>query len=217
MDNSSTVVSHWHTLVDDFNTSSLDFYKVVGEAVNAREVPEVTFDRVLYREGGFATAKREYLRLRRGALVFDVCAAPYGTSFFFSWWLVRTGPKHPLLYLVGFCFALLFFPPILSAPFGFGAIVMYPVMILLTVVGLALLARRGVFGPEEHLLFVPAIGWIYEKLFHPVTYYALDTTLMFQDSVHRAVTDTIEGLLDAQGLQALSEEARRPTMRSLTA
>lgn len=217
MDSSSSVVSHWHTLIDDFNTSSVDFYASVVEAVKEREVPEVAFDRILHKEGGFTSAKREYLRLRRGSLVFDICGAPYGTSFFFSWWLIRTGPKHPLLYLVGFILALLIIPPILSAPFGFGAIVVYPVMILLTIVGLAIMARRGVFGSEEHILFVPVIGWIYEKLFHPVTYYALDTALMFQDSVHRAVTETIDGLLSAQGLKALSDEQQRPTMRSLTA
>lgn len=130
-------------------------------------------------------------------------------------WLVRTGPKHPLLYLVGFFAALFIFPPLLSAPFAFAAFLAYPFMILLTVVGLVALARRGVFGPEEHLLFVPVIGWVYGKLFHPATYYAHDTALMFQESIHRAVTDTIGGLLDAQGLRALSEEQKRPTIRDL--
>lgn len=216
MEKTGAVVSHWHTLIDDFNTPALDFYTGVAEAVKVREVPDVSFDRVLHKEGGFASANREYLRVRRGGLIFDVCAAPYGKSFFFSWWLVRTGPKHPLLYLVGFFLAVFFIPPILAAPFGFAGIVMYPMMILLTLAGLAWLARRGVFGPEEHILLVPIIGWLYEKLFHPVTYYALDTALMFQESIHRAVTETIGALLDAQGLRALSEEAKRPTIRDLT-
>ena len=48
-----------------------------------------------------------------------------------------------------------------------------------------------------------------------ITYYTLDTRLMFQASVHRALTDTISGLRTAQGLRALSADELRPTMRDL--
>ena len=65
-----SVVSHWHTLIDGFNTSGLDFYRAIEDAVRAREVPDVKFSRVEFKEGGFAPAKREYLRIEReiGAL-----------------------------------------------------------------------------------------------------------------------------------------------------
>ncbi len=87
--------SHWHALIDDFNTSALHFYQVVEEVVKGRDVPEVNFSRVEFKEGGFASAKREYLQIERGNVAFDICAATYGRSYFFSWWVSRVGPEHP--------------------------------------------------------------------------------------------------------------------------
>ena len=212
-----TVVSHWHALIDGFNTSSLEFYKAVEEAVRAREVPEVSFGRVEFKEGGFASAKREYLRIERGNVAFDICAAPYGNSFFFSWWLSKLGPAHPFLYLLGFFFACFFVPPLLAYPFrdSCGYILVLPLMLVAVIVGLAILARKEVFGPEEFILAIPIIGWFYEKIFNPITYYSLDTALMYQESIRRAVNEVIDGLLTDQGWQALSKEEKQPTIRDL--
>ena len=211
------VISHWHTLVDGFNTSSLDFYTAVEESVKAREVPDAKFSRVEFKEGGFASAKREYLRVERGNVAFDIGAAPYGKGFFFSWWLSRLGPEHPFLYLLGFLAAVFIGTPILSYPFrgSCGYFVVLPIVLVGIVVGLAFLARNEIFGPEEHILAIPILGWIYEKIFNPITYYSLDTALMFQESVSRAVNEVIEGLLTGQGLRALSEDQLKPTIRNL--
>jgi hypothetical protein len=38
------------------------------------------------KEGGFFSASREYFTASRKTLCFDVCAAPFGTAFFVSWW-----------------------------------------------------------------------------------------------------------------------------------
>ncbi len=217
MARSGKAISHWHALIDDFNTSALDFYQAIEEAVKGREVPETAFSRVEFKEGGFASAKREYLRIERGNVAFDICAAPYGRSYFFSWWVSRLGPEHPFLYLLGFIVVAFFGPLILAAPFrnSCGFFFAIPLMFVLLVGGLAWLARQEVFGPEEHILQIPVIGWIYEKIFNPITYYSLDTAIMFQESVRRAVNDVIEGLLSAQGIRALSEEQWKPTIRDL--
>ena len=81
------VISNWSHLIEFFNYSSKDFYTQVEEAVKKREIPEIKFQRVDFKEGGMLSAKREYLRVRRHALVFDICAAPFGKGFFVSWWL----------------------------------------------------------------------------------------------------------------------------------
>ena len=211
------IISHWHTLVDDFNTSGLDFYAQVEEAIRTREVPDVEFSRVEYKEGGIGSAKREYLRVARGNVAFDVCAAPYGNAFFFSWWLSRLGPKHPFLYILGFFAAMLIGPAILTIPFqeSCGMFLAAPIAFIVTLAGLCYMAREGVFGPEEVLIEIPILGWIYEKLFNPSTFYALDTALMYQESVRRAVNEVIAGLLSAQGLKALKEEDWKPTLRDL--
>ena len=212
------VVSNWHTLIDDFNTSGLDFYEAVQEAVNLREVPDVTFDRVIFKEGGLASAKREYLRIERRNVAFDLGAAPYGNGFFFSWWLSRLGPAHPFLYLFGFLAAVLAVPPLLAYLFrdSFGYWLVLPTVFVVVVTGLAFLARKEVFGPEEHILAIPVLGWIYQKVFNPNTFYSLDTALMFQESIRRAVNDVIDGLLDEKGLRALSDEMKKPTIRDLS-
>ncbi len=212
------VISNWHTLVDGFNTSSLDFYNAVEEAVKAREVPEAAFSLVEFKEGGFASARREYLRVERGNVAFDIGAAPYGNGFFFSWWLTRLGPKHPFLYVLAFLVAVFFLPPILAYPFrdSCGYFFIVPVMFVGVIAGLAFLARKEIFGPEEHILAIPILGWIYEKIFNPNTYYALDTALMFQESIRRAVNDVMDGLMSGQGLRALTEDQKKPTIRDLS-
>ena len=35
-------------------------------------------------------ADREYLRIKHGDIVFDVCASPFGKDFFISWWLYES-------------------------------------------------------------------------------------------------------------------------------
>ena len=68
---------------------------------------------------------------------------------------------------------------------------------------------------EEDVLQVPVVGWLYDKIFGPNTYYALDTAMMFQESVSRAVNEVLEGLMTGQGLRALSQDQLKPTIRDL--
>lgn len=215
MQRGGTVLSHWHVLVDDFSTSGQAFYESVEEAVRARGVPDAVAGREEFREFHLTTAKREYLRLKRGAVVFDLCAAPYGTGYFFSWWLVELGPKHPFLYLLAFLLLVISIPGWLAANMGLWGFVWYPVLVFAVLAGLAYLARSGVLGPEEHIIAIPVVGWIYRKLFKPLTYFSRDTALMFQESMARAVTESIDALLQDQGLSPLSDEQKRPTMRDL--
>lgn len=46
------VVSSWSTLVGNFNTSALEFYKLVEAGVAKRQVPNVEFARKDIKEGG---------------------------------------------------------------------------------------------------------------------------------------------------------------------
>jgi hypothetical protein len=86
------VLSHWNHFFDGLSSSSQAFYQTVESAVKARELPDIKVDRVDFREGGIFSAKREYLRVEHKELLFDVCAAPFGTGYFFSWWLGEPAP-----------------------------------------------------------------------------------------------------------------------------
>ncbi len=84
------VLANWNQLLDGVSLSTQKFYEYVEYAVKIRQVPDVTIGRVEYKMGGFFSAKREYLRVKRGEFAFDVCGAPFGTGFFVSWWLSAT-------------------------------------------------------------------------------------------------------------------------------
>lgn len=212
------VISHWHTLIDDYQGSGQDFYQRVENLVREREVPEVSFERVFYKQGGLMSDKREYLRVKGRGVAFDICAAPYGTSYFYSWWLVRPGPAHPVLYLLGFLLAVFFIPYILmNTVLAFlPGVLAYPFSLSLVVAGMGLLAREGKFGPEEDILVIPILGWVYERLFNPNTYFALDSALMFRESLRRAVSEAIDTGLSDQGLRILSESQKEPETLVLT-
>ena len=47
----------------------------------------MSFSRVTHSQSGIFSSRREYLRISREEYIFDICAAPFGTDFFVSWWL----------------------------------------------------------------------------------------------------------------------------------
>jgi hypothetical protein len=83
----ASVYSHWYHLIDGFQFSTKDFYAQVAQKVQERSVPEANSYEVTFHEGTILSAKRAYLRVQRKALMFDLCAAPFGRGFFVSWWL----------------------------------------------------------------------------------------------------------------------------------
>jgi hypothetical protein len=209
------VISHWHHPIENFQTSPLEFYAAVEQALQPRQIPDISTSRVDWKEGGLLSARREYLRVQRGKLAFDVCAAPFGTGFFFSSWLTNLPPAHGLLYAILILLAGFFVLGVFVQALGFFAgvfltIIGYPLLILLA----GYLVRGGNFEPEaeDAVLAIPFFGTLYERIFKPVTYYKMDTALMFQAAVHAAVLDVVEKLLSAKGVRPLTELERKPLM-----
>lgn len=83
----SILLSHWHQLFSDWQESSKKIYSSLEEEIKQRKIPNIKISRIAYKEGGVLSAKREYLRIKRKEHIFDICAAPFGTGFFISWWL----------------------------------------------------------------------------------------------------------------------------------
>ena len=160
----SHIISHWYKLIEGMQESPQKVYTELYRAINQRELPKVKLSRVKHRESGLFSPKREYFRIRRKELIFDICAAPYGKSFFVSWWL----GESPGLFWI--------------------------------------------------LLYIPIIGPIFGLLiwlFRRVTYWRIDTALMFQESVHSAVLEVIDEFIKTGGLRVLTEDERKPIMREL--
>lgn len=219
------VIAHWSLLVEDFNTSAMDFYGAVEAAVRRRETPDVEFSLVTWKEGGIASAERQYLRVQRGRLAFDICAAPFGRGFFFSSWLARVPFGNALLWLVvlgaivfGAIFAVFVLAGLTGDAFSgcgmlffLGPLVLGGLPLGAWLLGMAV--HQGHIGDEELVLSMPVIGYLYALVFNPLAYYRIDTALMFQKTIHNAVTEVIDVLRSEQGLRALAPEDRTATIR----
>jgi len=199
------VISHWHHSIEDFTASATEFYRSIEATLKAKEAPSVTTEVIEWRESGVLSAKREYLRVSYGRFSFDLCAAPFGRDFFFSWWLVKRQPDAA--FLIG-CFGLLALPVVFAlfvktAGFFFGFILF---LVALAGVGAWLTnqARNGAAGVEDTILAIPVVGQLYTRFFRPVTYYSTDSRLIFEESVHRVVLQHVEVLRTTHNLPKLS-------------
>jgi hypothetical protein len=92
-----------------------------------------------------------------------------------------------------------------------GACAVFGVPGLLWIVGNGI--RRGKIPGESTVLAVPIVGWLYERVFAPTTFYAMDTALMFQDAVHKAVLEVVDCVTENKGVRALTEAERKPTLK----
>jgi hypothetical protein len=226
----ANVISQWCQLIENFQASSEEFYQAFAKAVEVRAVPQLNWTRVEHKEGGLASARREYLRMHRGKTAFDICAAPFGTGYFVSWWFTEPPLRFGLLYtlacflglMIGFAFAYFTGFAIGAAMSGltFGAFLGLcfaglGVPAVLWLLGNAL--RSGFIQGESTVLAMPLVGWIYERIFAPPTFYSMDTALMFQQAVHNAVLEVVDGMTANRGVRALTEAERKPIMKRFAA
>ena len=71
---------------DNLQFSAQEFYASLESIIKDRKIPGVKISRVTYHEKHILSNKREYLRIERKDDIFDICAAPFGTGFFVSYW-----------------------------------------------------------------------------------------------------------------------------------
>ena len=124
------VLAHWSALVEGLQASTKEFYADVEAAVGKRMISDAKIERVEYREGGAFSGFREYLRIRRQREVFDVCGAPFGNGFFFSWWLAEARPALPTFASILIIFGYLAVVGFVVSQFGF---LQGPVLLVLLV------------------------------------------------------------------------------------
>ncbi len=108
MSSTTEVISHWSTLIENFQMSPQNFYKMVTQAIQKKKMPNTTIGKVSFKESHLLSANREYLQIYcKKDFYFAICGAPFGTGFFVSWWLLQPPDG---------CLAQLFAPfPVLSA------------------------------------------------------------------------------------------------------
>lgn len=64
---------------------------------------------------------------------------------------------------------------------------------------------------------LPFIGMFVHWFIKPLTYYKVDTALMFQSVTQGAVTAALDDMLKQKGMRALSDTERKPIMRDFFA
>ncbi len=195
------VHQHWYVPLLDFRISTQEFYSAVEKELAERQVPNLEIARVDFAEGSVLSAKRQYLRLRRERLVFDICSAPFGTSWFFS---LRGAVIPRTLRLWEFIVILLGLLGLFLLywkSFGlFGGTVAI-VMSLLALIFFMSFAPR-VHGLDDALIQLPIFGVIYE-LFRKDTYYRHDTELMYLEIVPRIIRHQMDEFTRAAGVKEL--------------
>jgi hypothetical protein len=210
------VTEHWYALVPGFNTSTKDFYTAVETELKAREVPGLEIVHVDFAEGGALSSQREYLRMTRERLVFDICAAPFGTAFFFScrfaqipavirvWQLliVIVGAFMVTMLALRYAGLILGFMLLLA---GFA----FLIYLLRNAVAL------GLKDLDATLINSPIFGPIYENWFRKETYYRHDTRLMYCDTVNAVVKAKVEEATGAKGIKLVRFNEYSPILAEL--
>jgi hypothetical protein len=73
--------------------------------------------------------------------------------------------------------------------------------------------QTGLMAMLAGLPFVGRVFAILTILTKPLTYYRVDTALMFQSITHGAVLSALESVIEAKGARALTEIDKKPIMR----
>lgn len=211
----ATPLYYWCKLFE-FHHSPREFYALVEQNLDKRQVPGLLKGFTLLHEGTVFSPKRLYLQMRRERVVFEICAAHFGTGFFTSSRLFDRRRDATLLDYIMTTFIFT----------GLGAVgwTQLGAVSSIAIVGCVVtlwwsLMRLGVSMEaaqlDEHLTRIPFLGRIYETLFHPNTYFRQDQTNMYREAVHRAMMDAVADLTAQKGLKPLSESETRPILPEL--
>ena len=210
------VIEHWYALVPGFNTSGKEFYASIETELKQREVPGLDIAYVEFAEGGILSAKREYLRMTRERLVFDICAAPFGTAFFFSYRFAEIPAVIRLWQLLIVMVAAIIITGLVVKYTG---LILGPLVLLLALTLLIYLLRNavalGLKDLDAYLLKDPLLGPIYENWFRKETYYRHDTRLMYCDTVNAVVKAKAEETTGAKGIKLIRYMENCPLLNEL--
>jgi hypothetical protein len=214
--NNNRLLSYWSKLFDQFLCSPQEFYQGIEAILKSREVPDLNGGYIQLKEGNMFSRKRLYLQMRRERLVFEICAAPFGTGYFVSSRLFDRRKQATWLdYLIMF---------VLLIGFMMVSSLLFDLIIMTVLVGfifttfwsfMRLAASPTMKWLDEFLFILPCIGPIYESLFHPLTYFREDQNNMYRQVVHEAVMATVDQVTKEVGIKPLSSEERKPTIREL--
>jgi hypothetical protein len=210
------VIDHWYAPVPGFSASTKEFYEAVEKELQERKVPGLEMFHVDFAEGGVMSSKREYLRMTRERLVFDICAAPFGTAFFFS---CRFAEIPAVIRLWQLLVVLVGGLMVVALAFRYLGLFLAPFVLLAGFVLLIYALRNavslGLKDLDAALIKSPVAGPIYERFFRKETYYRQDTRLMYRDTVNDVVKAKVEKATGAKGIKLIRYNESSPILGEL--
>jgi hypothetical protein len=213
---------NWVVHAPGFSVSSREFYNTLEATLRARNYPAVEFKRVVFSEGGeggllgMIERKREYFRIMRERMFFDLCAASYGPDSFFSCHSGEIPSVVTVRDLASLVAILFFIAWLLTHAFG-----LFPgALATLVLIGLAIfflmnVLKLGMGSVDRALLKMPAIGAIYAARLRRDSYYRADTRLLFLNIINDLVNDEVERTVGANGVKLLTRHVRKSILDEL--
>jgi len=210
------VIDHWYALVPGFTTSTKEFYEAIEKELRERQAPGLEIFHVDFAEGGALSQKREYLRMTRERLVFDICAAPFGTAYFFSCRFAEIPAAIKLWQLLVVVIGALM---IVLLAFRYLGLILAPIVLVAGFMFLIYTLRNavamGLKDLDAMLIKSPVVGPIYENWFRKETYYRHDTRLMYCDTVNAVVKAKVEETTGAKGIKLIRYMENCPMLSEL--
>lgn len=210
------ILNHWIAFVEGFNYSPSEFYAAVEKELTALKVPSMDMTRVEFAEGGPFSDKRVYLRMIRERLIFDACAAPFGTGYFFSCRSVYIPAVVRLWHVI--VLGLLFFGiyVLLAKWLGmvFAGIALAGLLLAIAQVFRNTIAL-GLSDLDAALIKTPVIGPIYERWFRKETYFRTDTRLLYLDTIPKIIKRLAEDTTAAKGVKLQRQYEQAPILGEL--
>ena len=165
-----TVIDYWHDFGDGLQIAPLEFYELVQTELEARRLPRLQILSVTHREGGFGSAERLYLRIKRHWGYFDICAAPFGTGSFFSYRYLVPKPYGMLVKLIGLVVVVnegtALLVPILGVKQALAAGTLSMIVALVAFFGLR---RDTYFRQDSGLMYLATVSAVVKSVYERVT------------------------------------------------
>lgn len=199
------VHAHWYALLPNFRSAPGTLYARIIENLEKLEIPAMKTKQMNLTEGGLVTSKRVYLRMERERLVFDVCSAPFGTSWFFSCRICEIPFVFRLWEILLMITILIVLIALFVAVFD---LIGGTFLIIGLLVSLPLIARRMACKNNKEfdtvIQRIPAFGTLYEMFVRRNnTYYREDTQLMYSMTVNSVVRSSVETLAKERGVDVV--------------
>jgi hypothetical protein len=193
------LLNHWIAFADGFQMAPMQFYQSLEKELADRKMPEMKCSRILLAQGGLLFEKRVYLRMIRERIVFDVCAAPFGTGFFFS---CRTAENPQGLNIWEILVLVLVFPTVSLITLQYVSIIV-PLPYYLTYF-LSLIFFAAVFGIM-----------ISRGVFRKDSYYRIDSRLCYLHMIPTLVRKLAEDVTATQGIKLMDQFEVSPILGEL--